>query len=528
MSDELRTWNLADASGIREEVYQWVQEVQPVLERSSWAPMLFVRDVGVLDAYLAGLNISLLTLARQDSRRPDAAEATIYKALILRVVRKLKELHRERVWKQLYLAQKAISLSHKPEHTPVVFWPVEPTHLKQQIPVAAALTDLGIRNLFVTGRPKIFDQLRVEGFRPIHPWAAWPTPLRAARTEGAKMATLLAGCSPGLLPPFPARCEPEHVIQALKDTLRAGLPITHEAVATTQAIIAHMSPQVIVVGNDVSVEGRVATRYAQMHSLQTVSISHGNLSGEPLDRVHIVDKFLVYGEAGRREMIGLGMHPARLEVCGAPYLDKQPAQSGRIHPTIAQHLGLREDKPLVLFATSGPGHCTSHTHFQMLVEAVMRLSARLPNVHFVAKLHRKDRPEFYKLPRKSVPDSRLHVIAYETLGLDIFDWLQGCSLLLTTTSQVGVEAMLVNVPVITMDFAGEYRDVDYIEAGATIHVRNEMELESAVRLALESPERLSQVKERASRFLEDAFYLLDGKSSWRCAEVIRRCLADAQ
>ena len=42
--------------------------------------------------------------------------------------------------------------------------------------------------------------------------------------------------------------------------------------------------------------------------------------------------------------------------------------------------------------------------------------------------------------------------------------------MLTGASAVAVEAMLMDVPVVTMDFCNEIHGVDFIDAGATIHV----------------------------------------------------------
>jgi len=256
---------------------------------------------------------------------------------------------------------------------------------------------------------------------------------------------------------------------------------------------------------------------------------HGSVTGEPLHGDHIADKFLVYGENNRRNLVGLGNDSSQIEVCGAPYLDRRPIQAGKLHVSLKQRLCFREDKPMVLVATSGPGHCTSERHFQSLVEAVMRLSAKMSEVNFVAKLHRKDRVEFYEVPHKNVPDSRLHVIADGRSGFprDIFDWLQGCSLLLTTVSTVGIEAMLMDVPVISMDFAGEFKKVDFVEANTTIHVQSEQELEEAARMALERPETLLGVKRRAEEFLKDSFGALDGNSALRCAIAISHLISHA-
>jgi hypothetical protein len=76
-----------------------------------------------------------------------------------------------------------------------------------------------------------------------------------------------------------------------------------------------------------------------------------------------------------------------------------------------------------------------------------------------------------------------------------------------------------------MDFDGEFKKVDFIEANTTIHVQSEQELEEAARAALERPETLLGVKRRAGEFLKGSFGALDGNSALRCATVISQLIS---
>ena len=89
------------------------------------------------------------------------------------------------------------------------------------------------------------------------------------------------------------------------------------------------------------------------------------------------------------------------------------------------------------------------------------------------------------------------VVAEETHGFPrgIIEWLQGCSVVLTGASMVAVEAMLIGVPVITMDFCNEIREVDFIDFGMTTHVTTPEALEATGRdvLAARSPSHGSAI-----------------------------------
>ncbi len=86
----------------------------------------------------------------------------------------------------------------------------------------------------------------------------------------------------------------------------------------------------------------------------------------------------------------------------------------------------------------------------------------------------------------------------------------------------------MDVPVITMDFADEIRGVDFIEAGATTHVRTGDELVAAVRAVLQRPGHEDVLVERVRMHLERAFHALDGRSAERGARSIRELIASRQ
>jgi predicted glycosyltransferase len=104
---------------------------------------------------------------------------------------------------------------------------------------------------------------------------------------------------------------------------------------------------------------------------------------------------------------------------------------------------------------------------------------------------------------------------------DIFDWLQGCSMILTGASTTAIEAMALDIPVITMDYCNELYSIDFIDAGATIHVTHASGLVAAVRQVMSTGGAPADVQQRVAEFLKGTYVALDGKSSQRAAESLR-------
>ena len=218
----------------------------------------------------------------------------------------------------------------------------------------------------------------------------------------------------------------------------------------------------------------------------------------------------------------MGIDESRVVICGAPYLDSLPRQTGRVHPDLARLLEIGPGQPYVLVATSGPGHRVSHHGHTLVIEQLIRLSNQFSEAVFAVKLHRKDQPDFYRQVANRLGPHRLRIVPFGAREYpeDIFDWLQGCRVLLTGASTVATEAMLMDVPVITMDFCDEIHGIDFIDAGATMHVTSGERLDERFRAVLDREQPVEQLKAKVAEYLRDSFFALDGRSAERTAQAL--------
>jgi UDP-N-acetylglucosamine 2-epimerase len=419
-------------------------------------------------------------------------------------------------WAELRTANAAAPV----QPTDVLLWPREITHISVLDHAARALRHRGIDFQVLTCQLKPFNEARAAGLTPALTTAAWPRLTRAAAAEGRRRARLLL--RPGTWQ-FSTPDDPLDRLlnRSVQSTLYRSLELVSLAVANARMALDRYRPQVLVVGNDITLEGRAACRVAAQRGIPTVAFMHGNITGNVLHARHCADRFLLHGERHRQDLLARGLRSEQLVVCGAPHLDDRKAQSRLVDQRLQTTFRIEPGRPWILIATSGPGNATSLAHHQQIVNNLARLAIAMPDVPLVVKLHRKDRVEHYQKLLDLGANARVFVIPRgdSRVPYDIFDWLQGCPLVLTGTSTVAVEAMLMDVPVITMDFCDEARGVDFIDEGATLHVRSGEALEAAVRQVL--AEGLpAATQARASQYLASAFYRLDGRAAERGAELI--------
>lgn len=455
-------------------------------------------DINVFDVLVTAIYLEFLEQAPASASLVERVKGWIWQKLTSSRDRSVTELE---------------STKDRIAPTSVVFWPTDTTHITAQLPVAEALPE-ELSQVFCASSFKTRAELNASGVRNVVSTAIWPELAEQAADE-----TKRRFCQHQRY----RRTHDTPEERRLGEVVSAQLYRAIYSVLVAERLVDTMRPEVMVVGNDLTVEGRAAALVASRRNVRSVVLAHGSVLENSTHGLHVADIVTAYGEFQRRTLVQLGVKENHIRVTGAPYLDKLQKQTGTTDPALTKQLNLSADRPWVLVATSGPGHVISveqHTH---TVRALIRACEQLPDIDFIVKLHRKDHPRYYRDLSKPIR-SRFHVIRHGSPGFptSIFDWLQGCSAILTGGSTVAIEAMLVDVPVITMDFTDELNRIPFVSAGATIHIRSEQELLSALeRVAIYKNLPIGLTK-RVAEYLSGEFSMLDGNASERVVDVINQ------
>ena len=397
----------------------------------------------------------------------------------------------------------------------IVFWPTESTHLDQQIPVAKILAEKAVPFNFITNKINIYKNIRQVGFNAQF-IDLKPELIPTIHFDITELCNQISHNN--------LQGSTSIVDRKVIDVICIKICNVFDTVLTfmghTFQFIDIMKPRIVVVGNDITLEGRVATRICQEIGINSACIMHGSIAGELWHGLHIVDNYFVYGQKAKDYLIALRIQPQNLIVSGAPYIDRLSVVKKSVYPMLRKKLCLKNEDGFVLLTLSKPGYCPSYQHFNCIVESIVKLSTNKPEIDIIAKLHRGDNKKNYSKIMGHYPDSRLHIVENGIKGFpkNIFDWLNECKLVITGASTVAIEAMLMKVPVITVDYMNEYQKVDFIDMGATVHVRTETNFFEAVPEVFYSPEKFNNITGKASQYIESYFYKPDGKASKRIAD----------
>jgi len=383
----------------------------------------------------------------------------------------------------------------------IVFFPVEVTHLKQMIPVSDRLDEKEF--IYITNRLAIYNQLRKKGIACRMTYKE-----KGSSSTDFDYLTLGKGFIPEKLKnEWAAFCKIQIDDRYFK---------LEKEISCAMEIL---NPQKVIVGYDITPEGRLCAHVCRRLGILSISIQHGSVVGEPLDTEHIVETYLVYGERAKAYLTSVNRNQTSFEVFGAPYLDSEN------HSVVAREIVLSELNLLpkhktVLVALSGPGHCTTHKHFFQIVSSLVKLARDNRNINLIFKLHRKDSLENYTpifnqlnfvCPIIEANDKRF--------STDIFFWINQVDLLVTGGSAVALEAMLKGKPVVIIDYQNEYQDIDFIDMGCTFQVTDESQLSPTVSevLSLSSTQELHSIQRNARSYINEYFHSEKEPASLRIA-----------
>lgn len=392
----------------------------------------------------------------------------------------------------------------------IVFWPTEPTHLDQQLPIAHNLKLKNISYTFATDRAKLIEVLLHKN-EPVLVFTSPKNYFKWSLIKNKVKATLHQMFS------IQNSFDKKYFFIIL-ELLRKNIPIILKCINDTELLLKKNNPKIVFLGNDISIEGATAAQIINNRYGLAVSIMHGNLTSL-VHKYHNLDLFFVYGENDKNILLDLGVNPKSIEISGAPYLDGTDLASNYpVNANLASLFSLSLKKPYALILLSGPGESISMEHHLMVIEYLKRISIEYSDIQFVVKLHRKDKLEFYN----NYPIKHNLLISSNDTNYpeSIFEWFRGCSFIITGASTAGKEALLMKIPVITMDLMDELIEIDFIDKNISLHVKNYKDLISAINDIFSQNEQVVEVMQRAELYIEDCFYKRDTASSNRVVESL--------
>jgi UDP-N-acetylglucosamine 2-epimerase len=235
-------------------------------------------------------------------------------------------------------------------------------------------------------------------------------------------------------------------------------------------------------------------------------------------------KIAMFGDAERDILLSEGIAPERVVVTGNPKFDKVFYSRGNnCRPSVCEKWDIPANKEIILLLTQYmvEGGIWTPEQRRNFVLAIAEAADGLPNTRLIIKLHppiekEKDYHEIVKdLPSPPV------ICKYEP----IHKLINASSLVITTESTAGLEAMAAGKPVIIADLYHEFGAASFYHGSGAIHVEREEDFSPAISRALYDPQAREEMRSSMESFVYEKAYLQDGQACRRIVDLITEMVA---
>ena len=294
-------------------------------------------------------------------------------------------------------------------------------------------------------------------------------------------------------------------------------------------------PSIIVIIDEYGLYGRAAILAGKKNNVPILAIQHGMLTPNDLGCVHpkgeislgnfitpnycpIPDRTAVSGEYYKNILIKQGSYPNNsVVVTGQPKYDLLVNANKIFKKEIFfEKFKIGHQKKIALFATQP----LPKNENELLFNSIFRAIKKLKNIQLIIKLHPNEYDD--SLHRNIAKKVGLNIIL--TKDVNLFELLNACDFLMTVSSTVAIEAMILGKPVMIIDLKTKPDETSFVNSGAALGVYNANEISHTINKIFKNSDILKNLKFNSSKFVYNHAYKIDGLASKRISEMIENMM----
>jgi len=309
----------------------------------------------------------------------------------------------------------------------------------------------------------------------------------------------------------------------LEDVFTVQLPNWIRTYYAAIDLIEAEEPSLIVFTYDAMPHEKSIILSSRFNNTPTLEVQHGvtnvDIGFVPL----YTDKVAVFGENSKQFFIGYGIDENRIEITGRPLYDSWTKDSKK-NSEVLKHPDIPKEGRIILMATSALFHHRLDTfnNIKNMYSSVVKTVRQFPDHTLVIKLHPSEDVDNYRYATED-PDN---VIFVKDIGLT--ELINRSDMVITDISTIGLEAIMLGMPVITLNYTDKKDAMPYASSGAAIGVYKPDDLKEAIDKILHDEDTQRTLEESRKQFLQDYLYKLDGRSSERVARLIEKMIDENQ
>ena len=289
-------------------------------------------------------------------------------------------------------------------------------------------------------------------------------------------------------------------------------------------------PKLILISQEYTGQGMAAVIAGKLRGIPTIAFQHGIItcthpgyfhlreeisSKFSPDHAIIADKTAVYGMFSRDVLTNCCNYPVdAVVVTGSPRYDSLvQAEKVFSKKRTLERYGLSFEKKTALLITQS--FSMSHSFLRVAVRALKNL----PSVQTIIKPHPND--VHYEWHKRILEEENYEAIVAEPFS-DTFELLFACDAMMTVTSTVAIEAMLLKKFVIVVNLIGMNDPMPYAESGAALGVYEENDVEPTIKKVFFEASFREELETKMERFVE--YHVLYGNATKNVVKLIKEVI----
>lgn len=218
------------------------------------------------------------------------------------------------------------------------------------------------------------------------------------------------------------------------------------------------------------------------------------------------DKLLVWGQRDRNFHLKQGISPERIIMIGNPMIDtlvQRKSDANRLR--FSKKLGLDPAKKIVLYAGTyfaGISALTEPYNASQVLLKLVDAANKLSDIQFLIKFHHSDDQVKEKIELIKNHSKLSNIRTFS--GFDIYTLVANSDGVITQSSTVGIEAMLLNKPVIILKFRHISYVSPYEDGKGVVVVDREDDIVPTIKRLFTDDELLKKLESGRKEFLKYA------------------------
>lgn len=297
----------------------------------------------------------------------------------------------------------------------------------------------------------------------------------------------------------PVFSNPEFQQRFLKD-----IPHMIEKIDMVFKILKNNPIHVILVGTTEELTSRILAIVGQTVGIPSFCLQHGLILGEEAYLPAFASHYVVYGHYEKEWYKSRGVPDEQIVIAGHPRYDAIFTTNDLDRQQVLKKLNLNPHKKTVLMATQ--------PNSSSLFMEVANLVVNLPNSQIIIKPHpwekAKGRTEAYLgLARK------YSQVQYITTEMPLYSLISASDVVVIANSTVGLEAMLLDKPVVVIKSPTANRDYPYYDSLGSLVKTTPIQVYECIETLLTSPAYQQNARQLRNQFIQQNYPTKDSTSA---------------